>query len=190
MIVKNIELKNKKSITIIDNILPRASIEGLYAACAMSNYGLIGASNLDIQDMQNRKMICYINDEFLYKNNFLIPEVQKVLMEQLKDTPVAFKSYINLGIHSECPKIHVDHFASGKGKTVLYYANYNWNINWAGETVFYNDDCDEIEYITPFIPGRILIFDSDIPHSAKQQTFDAPPYRFTIALKFVDELPR
>ena len=92
MIVKNIELKNKKSITIIDNILPRASIEGLYAACAMSNYGLIGASNLDIQDMQNRKMICYINDEFLHKNNFLIPEVQKVLMEQLKDTPVAFKS--------------------------------------------------------------------------------------------------
>lgn len=186
---KIITLKNEKTITVVDNLLPRSSVEGLYAAACISNYGLMGSSNLDIQDMQNRKMICNVGEEFLVKNNFFTPEVNSFLLEELKTTPFIFKAYINLGIHSECPKIHTDHFASGSGKTILYYVNYNWNQNWAGETFFYNDDCSEVEFISPFVPGRMLIFDSSIPHSAKQQTFDAPPYRFTLALKFVDRLP-
>jgi hypothetical protein len=51
--------------------------------------------------------------------------------------------------------------------------------------VFFDDQGIEIEYVTPFVPGRIIIFDSDIPHTAKEQSVLGPSYRFTLAIKFV-----
>ena len=92
-------------------------------------------------------------------------------------------AYINCGIHSESPDVHVD--SSRKGdKTLLYYMNREWKHEWGGETILLGDDAQEIEFCTPYKPGRIIIFDSTIPHAARQQSFAAPLYRFTLAIKF------
>lgn len=77
------------------------------------------------------------------------------------------------------------HFAhSHKNTTFLYYANLTWKEEWAGETLFFNEEVSEIVYTSIYKPGRVIIFDGSIPHSLRTQSKLAPQYRFTFGLFF------
>ena len=95
--------------------------------------------------------------------------------------------YVNLGIPTDYNEIHTDVGGSllppNNFMTLLYYVNLEWDLNWGGETIFYSEALDSIEYISYYIPGRIIIFDQAIPHSARTQTINANKYRFTLACK-------
>jgi len=47
--------------------------------------------------------------------------------------------------------------------TLMYYATTTWQDSYGGETFFYNDS-GEKEIVVDYIPGRVVIFDSSIPH--------------------------
>lgn len=70
--------------------------------------------------------------------------------------------------------------------TMLYYANPQWKEEWAGETLFYNEQVSEVVYTSMYKPGRVVLFDGTIPHSIRPQSKVAPNHRFTYAL-FFDE---
>jgi SM-20-related protein len=92
------------------------------------------------------------------------------------------RMYVNAYSYGDCPTVHVDHVGEGHF-TVLYYANYEWNHNWSGETVFYNEAKDEIIRAVYPKPGRIVAFDSRIPHVAREPNRICPVVRYTIAAK-------
>lgn len=92
------------------------------------------------------------------------------------------RMYVNAYSYGDCPTVHVDNVKEGHF-TVLYYANYEWNHNWSGETVFYNDALDEIVRAVYPKPGRIVAFDSRIPHVAREPNRICPVVRYTIAIK-------
>lgn len=92
------------------------------------------------------------------------------------------RMYVNAYSYGDCPTVHVDNLEEGHF-TVLYYANYEWNYNWSGETVFYNQDKDEIIRAVYPKPGRIVAFDSRIPHVAREPNRICPVIRYTIAIK-------
>lgn len=92
------------------------------------------------------------------------------------------RMYVNAYSYGDCPTVHVDHSEQGHF-TVLYYANYEWNYNWSGETVFYNSAKDEIIRAVYPRPGRIAVFDSRIPHVAREPNRICPVVRYTIAMK-------
>jgi hypothetical protein len=96
---------------------------------------------------------------------------------------------VNLGIPTDCHQLHTDIAGSLTGfdecLSLLYYVNCDWNINWGGETLFYSNDLHNIEYTSIFKPGRIIIFDGAIPHSARPQAVLSTQHRFTLACKFI-----
>ncbi len=92
------------------------------------------------------------------------------------------RMYVNAYSYGDCPTVHVDH-AQEENFTVLYYANYEWNHNWSGETVFYNDAKDEILRAVYPKPGRIVVFDARVPHVAREPNRICPVVRYTIAMK-------
>jgi hypothetical protein len=69
-------------------------------------------------------------------------------------------------------------------RIVLYYANPEWESAWYGETLFFNDTNTEVEYTVRYTPGRIVVFDGDIPHSIRPQSLLGPQYRFTVAMVY------
>ena len=167
-------------VTIIDDLLPVQQQIRLYVEACTLPYQLAGSNKFDVQDIKTQKPISYVNEKWVVEN-FFTDGIAGFLDDYVP--PTVEKAYVNCGIHSESPDVHVD--SSRKGdKTLLYYMNREWKHEWGGETILLDDNSDEIEYITPFIPGRIIIFDSTIPHSARQQSFSAPMYRFTLAIKF------
>lgn len=64
--------------------------------------------------------------------------------------------------HSFCDGTsHID----GKNgeETIMYMVNNEWDKDWSGQFQILNDD-DEIIEEHEFVPGRVLIFPSHIPH--------------------------
>lgn len=94
------------------------------------------------------------------------------------------RMYVNAYNFGDCPTLHSDHDSEGFF-TVLYYANPEWQVNWAGETIFYNDARDDIIRAVYPTPGRIVFFDSRIPHSARAPSRVCDFIRYTIAMKLV-----
>lgn len=95
-----------------------------------------------------------------------------------------YRMYVNATNFGDCPTVHTDVPRESEGfLTALYYANPTWNHNWAGETVFYNEQRSDIVKSVYPRPGRVAIFDSRIPHVARTPTRSCPHLRYTIAIK-------
>lgn len=182
-----ISVDENRDIIVIDDAFIFSEISGIYNQAINYKYSIYNSSESEVQDLVNKRLGCplEIGDPLI---QMCFGDSQRRSMFEEYVSPQKYflwRSYINLGIHSDNHKIHVDDFSIGDGKTVLVYLNRNWDLDWGGETVFYGDDRKEIKYVSQYIPGRIIVFDASIPHSAKPQHFNAPPYRFTMATKFL-----
>lgn len=67
--------------------------------------------------------------------------------------------------------------------TALVFGNKEWNINWGSETIFTNEESPNAEIIKSVIPkpGRLVIFDSNIPHTGRVPSSLFPHYRYSVA---------
>jgi hypothetical protein len=100
------------------------------------------------------------------------------LREKLKNSKFQ-RAWVNLQTPLDRLRFHADMPDPGY-KSMLYYVNLNWNKEWHAPTVFQSDDLTTTEFISEFVPGRVVIFDSDIPHKATQAPLESNQYRFTL----------
>jgi len=87
--------------------------------------------------------------------------------------------WINANISKTSPHFHPDSFKEGS-LSMLYYANVKWDLSWDGYTVWASDDLKDIEHVEFPEPGKIVIFDSTIPHKPTAAAPEAPSFRYTI----------
>jgi hypothetical protein len=85
---------------------------------------------------------------------------------------------------SNCAEYNSPH-TDGSRFTLLYYASLEWNISWAGQTLFLDDSLEKVEYCSLYKPGKIIVFDSTIPHLIVTPTIHAKSYRFSFVLQFI-----
>ena len=104
------------------------------------------------------------------------------LMEPIRDNERMQGMELDMMIAnlSTAGSIHYSHSHPGNDLVSLYYANYEWQDHWEGETVFYAED-GAIEYVNKYVPGRILMFDAKMPHSIRAQSPAGPQFRFTVS---------
>lgn len=96
------------------------------------------------------------------------------------------RAWVNAGTIGDPHFTHVDsNFPDAL--VLLQYVNLKWEKNWDGYTIFRSQDTNEIEYVSEFVPGRVVVFDGDIPHKPTIQTPSAPNFRFTINSMWVKE---
>ena len=64
---------------------------------------------------------------------------------------------------------------------ILYYVNLEWKDGFGGETMLYNEKLTDVVNAISFVPGRIAVFDGEIPHTIRAQSSYGADYRFTIS---------
>lgn len=180
-----IHTKSNKQIAVIDDCFNFSELAGLYTGISSLSFKISNSNASEVQEIADRRLVSYLDVSALTTMGFFQQERSNVLRKHIPDNFEIFNSYVNLGIRGDQHEAHSDYYWKDGGKTLLLYVNKEWNRNWGGETVFFDDQGVEIEYVTPFVPGRIIVFDSDIPHMAKEQSSLGPSYRFTLAIKFV-----
>lgn len=80
--------------------------------------------------------------------------------------------------------IHVDSRERDECATAILYAHSAWAASWGGETLFYDEEGDITHSITP-AAGRLVLFDSGIPHGAKAPSRECPALRVALVFKAI-----
>lgn len=98
------------------------------------------------------------------------------------------RAYVNSSIYGDAYFTHRDCSAHRHHVTALYYANPDWQTDWGGETIFYDDNYEPQLVVTPRA-GRVVISRGAILHRGTVPTRVCFEERHTIAYKLLSGDP-
>jgi len=181
--MKEIKTSSGKSISIYDDLFTMAQRQEFYNYAKNCNFRLNATDNPTIEYQSDISLLSNLNTSDINQFGFFRcindDNLDKIFSEYILESCL-----INLSTPADIYHIHSDVHLK-KGITLIYYINMNWNIEWAGETLFFDDSGSEIEYISPYKPGRLVLFDGQIPHMIRPATFKSNLHRMTLACKFI-----
>jgi hypothetical protein len=97
-----------------------------------------------------------------------------------------YRCYTNFSSFGDVLLTHVDALPERRELTALWYLCEQWDPEWGGETLFFDESNDAQIAVAPK-PGRLLIFDGAIRHTGRPPNRNcfAPRYTFAIKLRQV-----
>jgi hypothetical protein len=94
-----------------------------------------------------------------------------------------YRAYTNVASYGDMLFSHVDCLPGQHDLTALWYICERWDLEWGGETMFY-DAADEVACAVTPRPGRLVIFDGAIKHAGRPPNRVCYAPRYTLAIKF------
>lgn len=119
----------------------------------------------------------FLSEKWTYDLNFKT-DIEKLLQSNqefiLKKTGLSHilkisRVYASANQFGHYGELHVDENVTEYNEkfTLMYYLNPKWDISWAGETCFLNEQRDEIENAIIPKPARAVLFDAFIKHGSR-----------------------
>jgi Rps23 Pro-64 3,4-dihydroxylase Tpa1-like proline 4-hydroxylase len=174
-------MSNGKTIDVYDDCFSYADRQRYCQYVSTSLFRPFGGDTPNLETMGDYNLFSgYTKEDFARMGFMDNPAIEEIAREF--DGWDFQQVRVNLSTLNDKNHIHVDGYSDSK--TLLYYPNMKWEIEWGGYTVFTNDECDEIEHCVAYKPGRIVVFDGTIPHGICAPTNIAPSFRFTLAAQF------
>jgi len=176
--VLRIELSGRE-LFVCDNLIDPAMVDAIGTAVKAMHYVHKEKSRPGVPGLA---AVADIDPAILTKDAFFLrlrAIAEKVFPgEAFQDQRV----YVNKAMFGDNYYIHRDCDEASKNVTILYYANLEWQPDWGGETIFYNDDNDAVAAVSPR-PGRLAVSRGAILHRATVPTRSCYEQRYTIAYK-------
>jgi len=94
-----------------------------------------------------------------------------------------YRAYTNVASFGDMLFTHTDCLPGQHDLTALWYLCERWDVEWGGETMFY-DAHDEVALAVVPRPGRLVIFDGAIKHAGRPPSRICHVPRYTFAIKF------
>lgn len=94
-----------------------------------------------------------------------------------------YRAYTNVASYGDMLFTHTDCLPDQHDLTALWYLCERWDIEWGGETLFF-DDQDDIAFAVAPKPGRLVVFDGAIKHVGRPPNRICYAPRYTFAIKF------
>jgi hypothetical protein len=177
--MKEITLSNNKKIKVFDELFTYRDRCNMFSLMRKIPFNFWAAYDTLITDQESSFIIksAWDNEHFGHFGLMQLPEAEP-LRKELHGYAL-HRSWVNLGTPIDRLRYHSDSTKPGE-RSMLYYLNVHWDINWDAPTLFSNEQMTEVEYACSFRPGRVVIFDSDVPHKATHAPAEAKQFRFTL----------
>ncbi|WP_052107932.1 2OG-Fe(II) oxygenase [Aerolutibacter daejeonensis] len=94
-----------------------------------------------------------------------------------------YRAYTNVASYGDMLFTHTDCLPGMGDLTALWYICDEWDIEWGGETVFYDQQGELAAAVRPR-PGRLAVFDGAILHAGRPPNRICYKPRYTFAIKF------
>lgn len=95
----------------------------------------------------------------------------------------AYRAYTNHAAYGDMLFTHTDCLPDQHDLTALWYLCEHWDVEWGGETLFFDMAQEAVVAVTPK-PGRLVIFDGAITHVGRPPNRICYHPRYTFAIKF------
>lgn len=168
----------KDQLFVYDDKLTRAELNHLHRYCIQSKYKFEHTSD-PLFPSRDLRFTCHLSARELEESGVL-PSVQKIV-NNLNQTLYLYDFYINHYPQTSYVNRHIDAAFSGC-LTIILFCNKYWDETWGGELKIYEEN-STVHKVVDFIPGRIVVFDSQIEHKVLPLTPFAQADRFTLAIK-------
>jgi hypothetical protein len=171
-----ITTESNKKIKVYDNLFDFEFRQKIYRFVDSCSFKIGWADKLN----SNYRFLhsCHTKEEII-NLDFLKKLENTPLIEDIKEY-VCVNAVTNLSVASDSYFVH----SHQQKLAVLYYVNLEWEDGWHGETLFYDESGKDIIFASSYTPGRVIVFDSTIPHAIRPQSIIATKFRFTLALFF------
>ncbi|HYB32079.1 MAG TPA: 2OG-Fe(II) oxygenase [Steroidobacteraceae bacterium] len=93
-----------------------------------------------------------------------------------------YRCYCNYAAYGDMLFIHTDCPPGAGELTALWFIAPEWNVEWGGETVFFDSSMDAQVVVSPR-PGRLVLFDGALPHAGRPPNRICFAPRYTLAYK-------
>jgi SM-20-related protein len=94
----------------------------------------------------------------------------------------AYRAYCNYAAYGDVLFTHTDALPGSTELTALWFIAREWNVEWGGETLFFNSRQDA-EFVVSPRPGRLCIFDGTLLHCGRPPSRICFSPRYTFAYK-------
>jgi hypothetical protein len=174
--MNTVEVNDGKKIHIFDDVFDYKIRSNIYNTVTTRNF-FIGWNDTGIIEKRNMAYLYspWVMEQFKDLKFFesLPPEIIDKISGMKYERAV---TNLTVPTYTFTPHNHEDQ------TVLLYYANMEWCPEWAGETLFYDNDLRSIPFCSIYTPNRVVLFDGEIPHALRPQSGRAPEYRFTISI--------
>lgn len=180
-------IHKEDAIEVYDDLIPYSYRTSFYDFACKSKFMIGWADSAEYEKLAYPCLHSSFSEKDLH-NMKILPFIHEALAKsQYKSFLKARITNIKLNL-SKPGDIHYSHTHSPFGKldlcVALCYLNIEWKPEWGGETLFWNDLQTKITFTSPYVPGRIILFNGRIPHSIRPQTHLGPSFRFTFSVFF------
>jgi len=166
-----------KKITVYDDMLDHSLRQHIYKFATTSLFQ-IGWADGNIVENQKHQFLYSNYSEHDLVNLRILDALEKTVVYKEFDGYRIKHAILNLSTATDVNFVH----SHPEDKVVLYYVNLDWQDGWHGETLFFDESQKNIEFASPYTPGRIIVFDAKIPHTIRPQSHIAAKFRFTLAI--------
>lgn len=94
----------------------------------------------------------------------------------------AYRCYVNSAQYGDMLFTHTDCLPGAGEITALWFICERWDPEWGGETLFFDADGDARAAVSPR-PGRLVLFDGELPHCGRPPSRICTEARYTLAIK-------
>lgn len=168
-----------KTIEIWDNLFSFGERSKMFALMRDIPFQFWSAYDTLLSDQTSSFIIKSVWSEEIFNRVGALSSPNSLPLRESLNRAKFQRAWVNLQTPLDKLRFHSDMTDPGC-KSMLYYINLNWNKEWHSPTIFQSDNLMSTEFVSDFIPGRVVIFDSEIPHKATQAPLESQQYRFTL----------
>ncbi|MEM9184504.1 MAG: 2OG-Fe(II) oxygenase [Pseudomonadota bacterium] len=93
-----------------------------------------------------------------------------------------YRAYTNYAGYGDMLFTHTDCMPGAGELTALWFVTDRWDVEWGGETLFFNAEGDA-EFVASPRPGRLVLFDGELRHCGRPPNRICTQPRYTLAFK-------
>jgi Rps23 Pro-64 3,4-dihydroxylase Tpa1-like proline 4-hydroxylase len=171
---------NGLEIFVFDDLVPREEAARYFAALSQASF--IRSETARADSGEFRHWVCEMPLENLPRTSLWIATAAAVESLRPSESDQPYRVYTNFSSYGDTLLTHVDALPNTRELTALWFLCERWDMDWGGETLFYNDAGDAELAVSPR-PGRLLLFDGAIRHAGKPPNRNCNVARYTFAIK-------
>lgn len=169
-----------RDVAIFDDLVPPEEAARYFAAISQAAFTRTETARPDASD--HRHWVCEMPLENLPRTSLWHATQKAIVSMRPNEDYRPYRCYTNFASYGDILMTHVDALPGARELTALWFLCERWDIEWGGETVFF-DSCGDAQTIVSPKPGRLVIFDGAIRHVGRPPNRNCLASRYTFAIK-------
>lgn len=173
-----------RAVVVLDDLVSGAQLAALHEALENAQFRRSEHARPDTREIRHwaadlRDVGAAVCDPFL---NVSAEQVERFFGGGRRPD----RAYCNVALYGDMLFSHKDSRPEDDLVTALWYVCTEWNVEWGGETLFFDESSDAAFVVSPR-PGRLVLFDGALRHAGRPPNRICHAARYSMAMKFKAE---